>query len=152
MKFITLLIVNCSLLIVPCFSQSAHFLETLLEREAVSYQDAALLVLDAAELINGSIDQIDPADVFRFAMENNMLPRKAESNNAATYEGLSLLVMRAFGFRGGLFYSIFQNPHYAYREMVYKNIIQGYSDPKMIVTGEELLFIVNRAMFLSSNN
>jgi outer membrane protein OmpA-like peptidoglycan-associated protein len=56
--------------------------------------------------------------------------------------------MGAFDLKGGIFYSIAKNPHYAYRELVYKEVIQGRTDPGMLVSGEEFLFILSRVLSL----
>jgi len=69
-----------------------------------------------------------------------------EANSEAKLNGLSLLVMQAFEIDGGYLYSFFKNPHYAYRAMVYRGIIQGRADPQMAVSGDLLLYTVNRVM------
>jgi len=145
---LTLLFAICYLFIGNSFlhAQTAARIGRLLVQETVSYQDAALLALEAS-------GHLDPAsntkaeDAFSFAMKSGWLPANAKADSAANMKGLSLLVARAFGIKGGLFYTIFKNPHYAYRTLVYYNIIQGKADPNMSVSGEFLLFIVNRAMY-----
>jgi hypothetical protein len=54
--------------------------------------------------------------------------------------------MGAFDIKGGAFYSLFKSPHYAYRALVYKGVIHGRADPEMIVSGDLLLYTVNRVM------
>jgi len=54
--------------------------------------------------------------------------------------------MQAFDISGGVLFLLFQNPHYAYRAMVYRGIIQGRADPQMPVSGELLMYTVNKAM------
>ena len=128
--------------------QSADRIEALLASGAVTYADAALLVLEAAE-------RIDPAagtsadDAFRFAAERGWLPRDAGADYAARLDGLSLLVMRAFDFKGGLFYTLTKSPHHAYRELGYRGVIQGRADPMMSVSGDLLLFTVNRVLAIN---
>jgi len=140
-KFI-LLTLLCFLLAAPAFAQTATEIEKLLETEALSYEQAAWLVLEAADL-SGSFE----ADgAFNFAAQQGWLPKKAKPQDKARLDGVSLLVMRSFGIKGGLFYSLTKNPHYAYREMVYQDIIQSRSDPKMHVSGDLLLFLVNRVL------
>ena len=143
----------CLFVAVPCFlfSQTAERIERLLEQDQVSYKDAALLVLEAA-------GHIDPAsrtsadDAFTFATERGWLPKNAVANNVTRLNGLSLLVMQAFEINGGAFYSLFKNPHYAYRAMVYRNIIHGRSDPQAFVSGDLLLYTVNRAISQITDN
>jgi len=149
----------CFLLAVPCFvfAQTADRIERLLAQDKVSYSDAALLVLEASGQIDllGKLDsarQASPDEAFNLAVERGWLPIGAEENGDAMLNGLSLLVMQAFEIDGGLLYSLFKNSHYAYRAMVYRGIIQGRADPQMPVSGDLLLYTVNRAMETGSNN
>jgi hypothetical protein len=147
----------CFLMAVPCFvfgpqlfapqlfAQTADRIEKLLSQEQVSYRDSALLVLEAS----GQIDQLGQAgadEAFSFAAERGWLPKGAEADGNTRLDGLSLLIMRAFEIDGGFFYSLFKNPHYAYRAMVYRGIIKGRSDPQMPVSGSLLLYSVDKAM------
>jgi hypothetical protein len=139
--------VICFLLTAPVllYAQTAAEIEKLLETEAVSYEQVAWLVLEAADL-SGSFDRSASDDAFKFAAQQGWMPKKAAPLDKASLEGVSLLVMRSFGIKGGFFYSLIKNPHYAYREMVYQDIIQGRSDPEMTVSGGLLLFIINRVL------
>jgi len=137
----------CFFITIPCllFAQTAERIERLLGQGRVSYRDAALLVLEATGHLD-PVKQTSADDAFSFAKERGWLPKSAEANADARLDGLSLLVMRAFDINGGLFFSLFKNSHYAYRAMVYKEIVQGRSDPQMFVSGELLLYTVNRAL------
>jgi len=137
----------CFLLALPCFvfGQTADRIERLLGQDKVSYLDAALLVLEASGHIE-SARQASADEAFSIAMERGWLPVGAEANSEAKLNGLSLLVMQAFEIDGGYLYSFFKNPHYVYRAMVYRGIIQGRSDPQMFVSGDLLLYTLNRAM------
>jgi len=131
----------CFFIAVPCFvfSQTAAELETLLATEAVSYGQAASFVLRAADIPA-------PGGAFDYMAGQNWLPAAATQDAAAKLDGVSLLVMRAFNMKGGAFYTIMRTPHYAYRELLYQNIIQGRADSDMAVSGDLLLFIVNRVL------
>ena len=123
-------------------AQSADWIEALLTKDSVTYADAALLVLQAADTPAAPT----AAAAFGYAAERNWLPKGAAADDAVRLSGLSLLVMRAFDMRGGLFYTLTKSPHHAYRELVYRNIIQGRADPMMPVSGDLLLFTVNRVL------
>ena len=43
-------------------------------------------------------------------------------------------------------YSLFHTPRYAYREMVYRKLIQGRANPSMKVSGQRLLQIIDRSL------
>jgi hypothetical protein len=122
-------------------------IETLLQTGAVTWAQAARFVLEAADIRSGDGAVIsDPDKAFRYAADCGWLPKKASAGGAARLDGLSLLFMRSFRIKGGLLFSITKAAHYAYRELVYKNIIQGRADPAMNVSGERLLFITNRIL------
>jgi len=126
----------------PLFAQNAAEIEELLQVKSVSYGQAARFALEAADAASLK----DTGAAFAFAAERGWLPKKASAEQAARLDGLSLLLTRAFAVKGGVFYSLAKNPHYAYRELVYQDIIQGKSDPEMTVTGEQLLFLINRLL------
>jgi hypothetical protein len=137
----------CLLIAIPslAFAQTAERIERLLQQDKVSYCDAALLVLEASGRLDAE-KQTSADDAFTFAMERGWLPKTAQANSNASLDGLSLLVIQAFEIKGGALFSLFQNPHYAYRALVYRGIIQGRADPQMTVSGELLLYTVNRAI------
>lgn len=145
MKTTLCLFITCLLFIIPVFlpAQTAAEIEDLLNTRELSYEQTVRFVLRAADV---SDESIGAADAFLFARENRWLPKKAEAGDAASLEGVSLLIMKSFRIKGGLFYSLFGNSHYAYRELVYQDVIQGRIDPGMAVSGDQLLFMVNRVL------
>ena len=125
------------------FAQStAVEIETLLATNAVTYAQASRFVLEASNTMVTS----NQNDALRYALGRNWLPERASSNQRARLDDVSLLVLNSFGIKGGLFYSITKNSHYAYRELEYRNYIQGRTYPSMDVSGELLLFMVGRIL------
>jgi hypothetical protein len=128
----------------PLYAQTAAELEELLQTKTVSYANAARFILEAADA--AALKDVNAA--FAFAAERAWLPKNASAEQAAKLDGVALLLMRAFAVKGGIWYSLNKNPHYAYRELVYQDIIQGKTDPEMTLTGEQFLFLVNRFLSL----
>jgi hypothetical protein len=83
---------------------------------------------------------------FEYALEQKWLPAYTESGSTAALNGVSLLLMGAFGIKGGIMYSAVKSPHYAYRELTHQGIIQGRSDPDMAVSGDLLLFMTGKVL------
>jgi len=126
----------------PLFAQTAVKLETLLDNPVLNYSEAVIFVLEASDkAVYG-----DPEEAFRFASEQKWLPKKAAPTDTARLEGIALLLMSSFDQKGGIFYSLFKNPHYAYRELVQKEVIRGNTDPAMAVSGQELLLMISRLL------
>jgi len=134
------------LLYIFCTNVSAQStaieIETLLATDAVTYAQASRFVLEASN----TLVTFDQNEALRYALGRNWLPEKASSNQSARLDDISLLILNSFGIKGGLFYSITKNSHYAYRELVYRNYIQGRTYPSMDVSGELLLFIIGRLL------
>jgi hypothetical protein len=122
-------------------AQTAAELERILALPAVSYGDAAWLILGAAGRAPG-----ERSAAYRFAADKGWLPKNAGEEDQATLGGVSFLIMRAFGIEGGLMYSLFPGPRYGYRELAYRKVIQGRVYSAMPVSGERLLRILSRAL------
>jgi len=143
MKKILILFLLCFLSSATLLSaQTADEIETLLNTNAVTYAQAARFLLEASDTMVTS----DPEEAFDYAAQQGWLPKKVSANDTARLDGISLLMMRSFGIKGGLFYSITKSRHYAYRELTYRDAIQGRADPGMNVSGERLLFYTGRIL------
>ena len=121
MKRILLFFGVCLLLASPIFAprvfaQTASEMKTLLYADAVSYGQAARFVLLAADIAD-----LRNEDAFRYAMEKSWLPAAASQDAVVKLDGVSLLIMQAFN-------------------------IQSRVDSDMAVSGNLLLFVVNRVL------
>ncbi|MDR0473706.1 MAG: OmpA family protein [Treponema sp.] len=129
-------------------AQTAHRIEKLLEKETLNYQEAAWIILEASGKFSFvNTDVVSSSEkAYQYAAENGWLPRNIASDTAATLEGVSFLIMHSFGIKGGILYAIFKSPHYAYRELVTRGIIQGRVSPKTAVSGDMLIFSTNQTI------
>jgi len=141
-KHIFMLYIFCFCALGILSAQTGAEIEALLKTSSVTYEQAARFVLKASEAAVIS----DQKEAFKYAAERNWLPKNALPDSKARLDGISLLFMRSFNLRGGLFYSLFKNPHYAYRELAARGAFKGKSDPLMAVSGEQLLFITSRLL------
>jgi hypothetical protein len=133
-------------LLVPALlcAQIADEIEILLETNAVTYGQAARITLEAA----GVLTTDDQSEAFDYAVQQEWLPANVNSWDFARLDQISLLLMRSFNMRGGINYSVFQTAHFAYRELRYRDVIQGRAAASMLVSGESLLFYINRMIVL----
>jgi hypothetical protein len=123
-------------------AQTAAELEAVLAAETMSYEQAASFVLQAAEITSAG-------SAYNYAREHKWLSAKTAPDNTAVLNEVSLLIMSAFGIKGGIMYSSLKSPRYAYRELVHQGIIQGRADPEMTVSGDLLLFMIGRVLDLT---
>ena len=139
-----LLILLC-LLVKPVFAQPAgDEMEALRNISAVTVAQAAHFILEAA----GVLVTKNSGDAFDFVRQQKWLPGRAAPDDSVRLDHTALLLMRSFKMQGGIMYSIFKSPRYAYRELVYLNVIQGQTTPAMNVSGGQMLFLVNRLFAL----
>jgi len=123
-------------------AQTAAEVETLLKAPSVTYAQAARFAIKASEA--AAIN--NPGEAFNFAVEQKWLPKNVSPDSEARLDIISMLYMGSFRLKGGLFYSLFKNPHYAFRELAARKAFKGKSDPQTVVSGEQLLFITSRIL------
>ena len=68
----------------------------------------------------------------------------AKIDDQVTLAEYSYILMRAFGMKGGVMYSLAPGPRYAYRELVSHQVIQGRSDPGDRVDGPMAVRMLGR--------
>jgi hypothetical protein len=126
-------------------AQTAEELDALLEVKNVSASQAARFALGAADLLPEYLWGSEAEEnAWRLATANGWA--KGDAGRAITMKDAAFILMNAFNFPGGAMYRLFPSPRYAYREMVYKKLIQGKADPDMKLSGERLLWIIGRCL------
>lgn len=122
-------------------SPAAEF-ENLFNTEVVTYSQASRFVLEAAE----ELIIRDPHAAFQYAVNYGWLPKNVGIDDIARLDHIAMLLANSFNINGGLLYSVTKNSRYAYRELKYMNVIQGRVVSSMPVSGERLIFYVNRML------
>lgn len=125
------------------YAQSAKEVDLLLADPGVSYARAARYILPAAGILPAAASE---ADAFKAALEKGWLPEEAAASSPIRLDQGAYLVMRAFSLEGGLLYRLFPGPRYAYRELAYRQYIQGRRDPAQSLSGERLVRILGRVL------
>jgi hypothetical protein len=124
-------------------AQSNEFMDGLLEAKTVTVGQASYLVLGAAERIGGDSDA---QAAFAKAEELGWTPKASAAEDPISYSSYAYLLMRAFELKGGIMYSLFHSPRYAYRELASRQMIQGRSDPKGKPDGQAALRVLSRVL------
>ncbi|MCL2721275.1 MAG: OmpA family protein [Treponema sp.] len=125
-----------------CAQSTAMEIETLLNTSAVTYGQASRFILQAANIMAVNNQQ----EALNYAIQQKWLPANVRADDLARLDDVCLLFMKAFEIKGGMMYSMRGSPHYAYRELVYLEVVQGRTDPAMTVSGERFLFFTNRML------
>jgi len=131
--------------IMPVFvsAQTAAELETVLKTDNVTCAQAAGFVLASAE---DAPAQNTLKEAFEQAVARGWFPQGTAPEDSITLGRLSFLIMKAFNITGGMMYTLFPGPRYAFRTMVSRSYIQGAADPAMKVSGERFLHILGKVL------
>jgi hypothetical protein len=132
----------------PLAAQTAGEMDAVLESRALTYAQAARFILPAA---GTAAEDVSAEAAFAAALGKGWLPQTAAAGDPARLDALALLLMKAFNLEGGLLYRVFPGPRYAYRELVYKRIIQGRFDSSMFLSGEDFFRVLGRTMDIAES-
>ena len=133
------------------YAQTATEMDLLLETNEVSAATAAYFTLGAAGLLQPGLSGTEAfTTAYDTARSRGWVNTAA--NEAVTLQETAFLLMNAFELKGGVMYSLFPNPRYAYRELLYHKLIQGRSYYNMRVSGIELLRIIDRTFSYSGGD
>jgi len=147
----TLLLIICYLIPVNVSAQTAAELDVMLATETVTAAKAARFVLGAAEMLPAELSGT-AAETAAYDLAQSRGWIKREASDAITLQDTAFLIMNTFNIKGGIMYSIFRNPRYAYREMIYRRLIQGRADSAMKVSGQRLLQIIGSVLHYSGED
>ena len=126
-------------------AQTAAEMDVLLKADKVSAAGLARFVLGAADLLQPELSGAEAEEAaYKISSSNGWIRIPAEET--ATLKDTAFLIMKAFDLKGGIMYSLFKNPRYAYREMVYRKLIMGHADQSMTINGARLLQILDKTI------
>jgi hypothetical protein len=124
-------------------AQSSEYMDSLLASKTVTVGQASYLVLVASDKLG---EEADEAGAFARLEELGWSPKAAAVGDPIRYSSYAYILMRAFGLKGGIMYSLFPSPRYAYRELVSRQMIQGRSDPQGAVDGAAAVRVLSRVL------
>jgi hypothetical protein len=125
------------------FAQSNVFLDGFLASDSPGVRDVAYLVLVSSDTI-GEDAGADRA--FALGKELGWISQTRDPESPVSLAEYSFFVMKAFGRKGGVMFSLVPSPRYAYREMVIQGMIQGKTDPDQRLSGVMALRIMGRCL------
>ena len=122
-------------------AQSNEFVDGLLAKRAVTLGQVSYLVLVASDNLG---EDADETRAFELMESMGWAPRGAAIGDEVSLSQYAYILMRAFGIKGGLMYSLMPGPRYAYRELLSLQVIQGRSDPAFRVDGSMAVRMLGR--------
>ncbi|TVQ27234.1 MAG: hypothetical protein EA383_03025 [Spirochaetaceae bacterium] len=124
-------------------AQDAAFMEQLISQERLEIGQAAFLLYRSAIADNPPQDIDDSMELLR---QRHRRFRNSEASDVIRLADFSLIALNAFRVPGGLMYTLTDAPRYAYREAVYRRLIQGRASPRESLSGDRAFRVVHRLL------
>lgn len=141
-----LIVVSVFLLVavLPIVSQSNEMIDKLLDEQKARFGLSAYLVLAAS----GKIPEEASVEDAMEALDNRSFSslKKKTKDDFITFRELAYLVMQAFEMRGGIMYRIVPSPRYAYKEMLFINLLNANQKDRAPINSDEMIDLLSGVM------
>ena len=134
-----------ALLCLPLSAQSDLVIDHLLEEENAGFGNTVYLVFTAAEEISADASL---QEAVKHLADKHWKMQLRDTDDPIRVGEFSLIVLKAFSLKGGLFFRIFPRPRYAAREFAYLELIPYDRNPYGYISGEEVLRIIGKVLEL----
>ena len=115
---------------------------------SITTGQAAWLVLVAADKLGEGDSE---ARALELAGELWGIPQGRPMDEPVGLSSYSYMLMRTFGLRGSIMYSLVPGPRYAYRSLASLQVIQGLADPGSPLDGETAIRMLSMVMDLAGS-
>ncbi len=129
--------------IIGVFAQSNQVIDALLLEGRATFQDSVYLILSVAGIIPEEATGEEAVEALKQTDWKIRIKEPDEPIRLGTY---SLLLMKAFKIKGGIFYTLFPSPRYASRELGYKGYIKKGFKAGRYLTGRDAIKIMGRVV------
>lgn len=132
------------------FSQDASFFTTVLDSQRITWEQAAFLAMAGSGRVP---DTVSPNKAWESLSKTQWYTNIPEKHSPISVQQFSYLLAMSFNVNGGLWFTLFNNERYAYREMVFKSVVPGSFDPHSYIKGPDAMKILEKAIaFFSAEN
>ena len=133
----------------PFFSQSSEQISAILKSEKATCAQVSYL---AAVYANKISDSDSDSQAFDALKSEGYFSDEASADSEVTLAEAAFVYAKALNLKGGLFYSLFKNKRYAYKELKAQGVLPSNSDPSMKISGRDSLDLFNACLSLAGEN
>ncbi len=127
-----------SFLLLPVFSQDATVLTAILQKEKANYIDFSYMI--ASELGRDGT----PFEAYTYCDRYGNYKFTDVADKPISVKTVSYFLMSNYNIKGGIMWSAFKNPRYAYKELKKTGFWPQGTDPDMTLSGRDLLRAISR--------
>jgi len=125
------------------YTQEASYFSGIIESDAISWEQASFLILAGGEILS---EDVAPRDAWDELLSTYWFSNVPERDSRITVAEFCGIATKTLGYKGGLFYSLFKNNRYAFRDLRFKAIVPAHLDPQAKLKGLDALSITERLM------
>jgi hypothetical protein len=133
-----ILLLLCAFCMFPIFSQQAELISDILAREKATYMDFAYLIASEMGMECTPFEAYTWCDrygVFGFD-DSPLTPIKVST--------FSHFMMVSYNLKGGIMWTVFRNPRYAWKELKSSGFWKTGADPAQKMSGRDLVRAIGR--------
>ncbi len=123
--------------------QSNALVDRLLRQDIALFGETCYLILTAGGLVSESAT-VD--ECLAILSEQRWGLKEKQNDDLVTIGELSYLIMRSLDVSGGLMYSLFPSPRYAFKELAFRGLITEGTGPYRSVSGNEVVHTLGNVM------
>ena len=125
------------------YAQSADRITEMLESSSATYGQVCYISAVYKGLIDDTATEEDAVSALKNA---GIISAAVQPSDTVQLSSLAGLYAKIWKIKGGLFYTLFHNDRYAFRELKAQGIIPDSSDPEQQVSGRTALSFFNACM------
>lgn len=122
------------------FAQQAEKISSALDVEEISKGTAAYFTCVYANLADESVSDSAAFDILE---TENIFGADENVSERIDLSEVCFVIAKSMGMKGGIFYSIFKTPRYAFREFKAKGIVPQSAEPEQSVSGSEFMAMLS---------
>lgn len=121
-------------------AQSNDRLDELLAQAPARLDSTCYLVLASVGTVP---ENATPGTAFDSAVKSGLLPADRHPDDSVSVQDLSFLLLKTQHISGGLEWMLLPSPRAAYRELVYRGLVNDSAGPDRTVAGDEVVRTLN---------
>lgn len=145
MKKIYAALVLSVLFVFSAAAQSSEKISEILKNEEITFGQAAYVIATYKSLV---AEDAGYEDAFLKLQEQKIISEKYTSDSLIMLRDVSYLCSWATELKGGLFYRIFKNSRYAFKELQAKGVLPKDVDPDYRLSGRDFFDVFNSCVEL----
>ncbi len=149
MKTKCLALISMLFLISAVSAQDMARFSEILKSKSVTYGQSAYL---AAVYAGAVSEEATDEEAFNALKKSGLIRRAAKINDSITLGDYSYLIMKSLNMSGGLFYTIFDSPRYAVKELKANGVLPPNADPSFTLKGNDAMSILSNCVELVEEN